>query len=113
MLICLIVAGCSILPGVSERTKRTEFLPSSDRSRFSFRAEAVSEGGDDESAEAPLRQWLEEWVQENECHTGYTITTIDRIKHLLATDGGSYRILMQGSCNDLAPTDDPVGANWS
>ena len=74
--------------------------PSSDRTRFTLKAEAVAAGEDYESAEAPLQHWLDDWLQESKmCSSGYTITTIDRIKTFAVADGGSYRVLMQGRCN--------------
>lgn len=100
LTLAIVLAGCSTTIDAVERTKKSEFLPSGDRTSFTFVAEAVATGETNENAEAPLRHWLEEWLQEKRmCTSGYTITTVDRMKTFSASEEGTYRVIMQGRCN--------------
>ena len=100
LTLAIVLPGCSMTIDAVERTKKSEFLPSDDGTRFTFIVEAVATGENYENAEAPLRQWLEDWLQEKKmCAGGYRITKIDRMKTFSASEDGSYRVIMQGRCN--------------
>ena len=97
-MLCVAVAGCGTTIDV-DRSRQTEFVPSKDRTSFTFTGQAIAQGEDDERSEAALRHWLDDWVKEAKmCPNGYTIGTLDRIKTFTDANGGAYRVTMIGQC---------------
>ena len=94
----LLLAGCSLIDA-EKRVGQSKFTPGADRASFVFEGEVLAPPKNDSGrrAEAPLRQWITEWLFENNmCSNGYNIISDERVPSDVGDD--SYRLIIKGKC---------------